>query len=47
MIEFGKGNLLNADVVALVNRATTVGMMGKGVALQFNGPSQLAKRKMV
>ena len=29
------GNLLEADVDALVNTVNTVGVMGKGVALQF------------
>ncbi|MEX0698290.1 MAG: macro domain-containing protein [Acidimicrobiia bacterium] len=31
----GRGNLLKADVEALVNTVNTVGVMGKGVALQF------------
>jgi len=35
MIEFAKGNLLGADVEALVNTVNTQGVMGKGVALQF------------
>jgi O-acetyl-ADP-ribose deacetylase (regulator of RNase III)/uncharacterized protein YwgA len=35
MIEFGKGNLLDADVQAFVNTVNTVGIMGKGIALQF------------
>jgi len=35
MIEFGDGNLLHARVDALVNTVNTVGVMGKGVALQF------------
>ncbi|MDD5189026.1 MAG: macro domain-containing protein, partial [Methanoregula sp.] len=35
MIEEGKGNILDADVEALVNTVNTVGVMGKGVALQF------------
>jgi O-acetyl-ADP-ribose deacetylase (regulator of RNase III) len=35
MIEFGEGNLLTADVDALVNTVNTVGVMGRGVALQF------------
>lgn len=35
MIEVGVGNLLAADVEALVNTVNTVGIMGKGVALQF------------
>lgn len=35
MVEFVKGNLLEADVDALVNTVNTKGVMGKGVALQF------------
>ena len=35
MIETGKGNLLKADVEALVNTVNTKGVMGKGLALQF------------
>ena len=29
------GNLLDADVDALVNTVNTVGVMGKGIALEF------------
>lgn len=35
MIEEGHGNLLTSDVEALVNTVNTVGVMGKGIALQF------------
>lgn len=35
MIEEARGNLLRADVDALVNTVNTVGVMGKGIALQF------------
>jgi O-acetyl-ADP-ribose deacetylase (regulator of RNase III) len=35
MIEEGHGNLLTAEVEALVNTVNTVGVMGKGIALQF------------
>src|SRR5271165_3330751 len=35
MIEFARGNLLEAKVDALVNTVNTVGVMGKGVALMF------------
>ena len=35
MIDLATGNLLDADVEALVNSVNTVGVMGKGVALQF------------
>lgn len=31
----GEGNLLEAKVDALVNTVNTVGVMGKGIALQF------------
>ena len=35
MIEYRRDNLLKADVEALVNSVNTVGVMGKGIALQF------------
>ena len=35
MITDARGNLLDADVDALVNTVNTVGVMGKGIALQF------------
>ncbi len=35
MITIGQGNLLQADVDAQVNTVNTVGVMGKGIALQF------------
>jgi O-acetyl-ADP-ribose deacetylase (regulator of RNase III) len=35
MIEIGSGNLLDARVDALVNTVNTMGVMGKGIALQF------------
>lgn len=35
MIRYTKGNLLDADVEALVNTVNTVGVMGKGIALMF------------
>ena len=35
MIEFKTGNLLDSDAEALVNTVNTVGVMGKGIALQF------------
>lgn len=35
MIHEAHGNLLDADVDALVNTVNTVGVMGKGIALQF------------
>lgn len=35
MIEVCQGNLIRADADALVNTVNTVGVMGKGIALQF------------
>lgn len=35
MIEFKDGNLLEADAEALINTVNCVGIMGKGIALQF------------
>ncbi|TAE28805.1 MAG: phosphatase [Cytophagales bacterium] len=35
MIRYTQGNLLNAPTEALVNTVNTVGVMGKGIALQF------------
>jgi len=35
MLELVTGNLLEADAEALVNAVNTVGVMGKGIALQF------------
>jgi O-acetyl-ADP-ribose deacetylase (regulator of RNase III) len=35
MIVYKSDNLLQADVEALVNTVNTVGVMGKGIALQF------------
>ena len=35
MIKAGSGDLLDADVEALVNTVNTMGVMGKGLALQF------------
>ena len=35
MIEIRKGNLLQSKAIAIVNAVNTVGVMGKGIALQF------------
>lgn len=35
MIKYAEGNLLDADVEAIVNTVNTVGVMGKGIALMF------------
>lgn len=40
MITYTKGNLLEADVQALVNTVNTVGIMGKGIALMFKDKYQ-------
>ena len=47
MIERRTGNLLEADVEALVNTVNCVGVMGKGIALQFGKkfPEMLASYK--
>ena len=37
MIRYTTGNILESDVQALVNTVNTVGVMGKGIALQFKG----------
>jgi O-acetyl-ADP-ribose deacetylase (regulator of RNase III) len=35
MIQYTKGNILDSNAQALVNTVNTVGVMGKGIALQF------------
>lgn len=35
MLHFSRGNLLQAEVEAMVNTVNTVGVMGKGIALAF------------
>jgi O-acetyl-ADP-ribose deacetylase (regulator of RNase III) len=35
MIRYIKGNILESNAQALVNTVNTVGVMGKGIALQF------------
>lgn len=35
MITYTTGDILNADVEALVNTVNCVGIMGRGIALQF------------
>ena len=35
MIHFVKGNLFESNAQALVNAVNTVGVMGKGIALEF------------
>lgn len=37
MLHLTRGNLLDADVEALVNTVNTVGVMGKGIALIEGG----------
>ena len=47
MIHFTKGNMMTSSAEALVNTVNTVGVMGKGVALQFKEefPKNLLKYK--
>ena len=45
MIEQVHGNLLDADVDALVNTVNTVGVMGKGIALQFKKRTLATSRR--
>jgi len=35
MIEFVRGNLFDAEVGAITNAVNCVGVMGKGIALEF------------
>jgi len=35
MIEFVKGNIFDSETEAIVNAVNTVGIMGKGIALEF------------
>jgi O-acetyl-ADP-ribose deacetylase (regulator of RNase III) len=35
MIEYRTGNILQADAEAIVNTVNCVGVMGRGIALQF------------
>ena len=44
MITQAHGNLLEADVDALVNTVNTVGIMGKGIALQSSVPTPRCSR---
>ncbi len=39
MIRFAQGNLLDADVEAVVNAVNTVRVLGKGIALMFSKKS--------
>jgi O-acetyl-ADP-ribose deacetylase (regulator of RNase III) len=47
MIQFLKGNLLDSNAVALVNTVNTVGVMGKGIALQFKEAFPVNNKKYV
>ncbi|HBN15947.1 MAG TPA: Appr-1-p processing protein, partial [Pseudohongiella sp.] len=35
MIEFKSGDILNEDTDAIINTVNCVGVMGRGIALQF------------
>jgi O-acetyl-ADP-ribose deacetylase (regulator of RNase III) len=49
MIELRKGDILKADAEALVNTVNCVGVMGRGIALQFRKeyPANFEKYKAV
>lgn len=47
MIQFLKGNLLDSTAAALVNTVNTVGVMGKGIALQFKEAFPVNNRKYI
>lgn len=47
MLHFLKGNLLDSSAEALVNTVNTVGVMGKGIALQFKEAFPVNNRKYV
>ncbi|WP_217605539.1 macro domain-containing protein [Chitinophaga sp. GbtcB8] len=47
MIQYITGNLLNSDASALVNTVNTVGVMGKGLALQFREAFPVNYKKYV
>ena len=46
MIFRADGDLLATDAQALVNTVNTVGVMGKGIALQFNWPFRTITKRM-
>ena len=47
VVEFVRGDLFRADVEAIVNAVNCVGVMGKGIALQFKKtfPENLQRSK--
>lgn len=47
MIQFLKGNLLDSKADALVNTVNTVGVMGKGIALQFKEAFPINNKKYI
>lgn len=47
MLHFLKGNLLDATADALVNTVNTVGVMGKGIALQFKEAFPINNKKYI
>jgi O-acetyl-ADP-ribose deacetylase (regulator of RNase III) len=47
MIQFLKGNLLDSKAKALVNTVNTVGVMGKGIALQFKEAFPINNKKYI
>jgi len=47
MVEYTEGNLLEAEVDALVNTVNEVGVMGKGIALQFREAFPTSARQYI
>ena len=47
MLHFLKGNLLDSTADALVNTVNTVGVMGKGIALQFKEAFPVNNKKYI
>lgn len=47
MINIIKGNLLDSSAIALVNTVNTVGIMGKGIALQFKETFPLNNKEYI
>ena len=44
MIEITRGDILTANAEALVNTVNCVGVMGRGIALQFRKPFRRTSR---
>jgi O-acetyl-ADP-ribose deacetylase (regulator of RNase III) len=46
MITFKTGNIFEADIEAIVNTVNCIGIMGRGIALQFKKNIQLTLKLM-